>query len=162
MFADLLRKTASSMGNRVAIRSVRQTLSYAELYERSCRLANALADGGLMPGDRVASLGRNQLHSMEEISGVAMGGLVRAPLYMQDTAERQAFMIDRVGAKALIVDADCWPGLRDALTDHGELPPIVLVRSPDGGSTFDIDYEDALQNASQRDPGVETSGDDLY
>ena len=162
MFADLLRNAAKVNGSQIAIQTDDASLRYFELFERSCRLANALLDAGLEPGDRVSSLGRNQLASMEEVTGVALAGLVRSPLYMQDTAERQAFMIGRVGAKALIVDRECWEPLRKTLLAGNAMPKLVLVRGLDDDEQQALAYEAALDLASSADPGVPVAPDNLY
>jgi acyl-CoA synthetase (AMP-forming)/AMP-acid ligase II len=150
MMNDALRRSAREHGDRAAIRFDDRHLSFGELYDRSCRLANALAASGVAEGDRVASLGRNRLQSLEELAAVALGNFVRSPLYMQDSPARQAYMLRRIGATALIVDAECWPALSDALEQDGNRDlRLILVR----GAAHDArDYEAMLAAASSQDP----------
>jgi acyl-CoA synthetase (AMP-forming)/AMP-acid ligase II len=154
MMNDALRRSATVHATRPAIAFEGDSFSYAELFDRSCRLANALADAGVAQGDRVASLGLNRLTSLEELTSVALGNFVRAPLYMQDSATRQVFMMRRVAANALIVDADCWTALQPALEDEDKARlKLVLVRRGAGallGSAHH--YEDRLALSSDRDP----------
>lgn len=165
IFPDLLRRAAEYHGEREAVRCAQQALTYGQLYERSCRLAQVLASAGLRPGDRVASLGRNRLESVEEITGVAVGGYVRSPLYTQNTPHVHAYMMQRVDARALIVDADLWPGLAPVLKEAGVRPELVLVR---GEPEIDDDgyrvrrYDEALAEADPVDPYVRADPDDIH
>jgi acyl-CoA synthetase (AMP-forming)/AMP-acid ligase II len=163
MFSDLLRRSARQFRDRPAIRHDDRVLTYRELYERSCRLANALALAGVAPGEVLASLGRNRLESLEEFTAVALGGFVRSPLYWQDAPDRQVFMLERVNAAALIVDKSAWPPLKDALARAGIALKLVLVRDEDpsaGGP--DMAYATALAAVSPADPGVRADHDATY
>ena len=80
-----------------------ERLTYADLYERSCRLANPLADHWVRPGDRVATLADNLPTSCEEMAGLALGGFVRSPMYTRNPVEVHLYMLNVVGARALIV-----------------------------------------------------------
>src|SRR5271170_5249327 len=108
MFADLLRRAASQFSARLAVRFGERNLTYAQLYDRSCRLTQVLAGAQLKPDDRVATLGANCLESLEEVTGLALAGMVRVPLYSHDSAERQVYMLECVQADGLIVDQDAW------------------------------------------------------
>lgn len=81
-----------------------RTQTFDELYDRSCRLANALLAAGLSPGDRVAILGDNSIRSIEQIAAIAIGNLVRCPLFAGAAAEAQVNALNDVAAKVLIVD----------------------------------------------------------
>lgn len=163
---DLLRSAARLGGEREAVRLGDEALTYDQLYERSSRLAQVLAAAGLRPGDRVSSLGRNRLESVEEITGVALGGFVRSPLYLHNSTSAHVYMIQRVGSRALIVDADSWPALEQALAEAGHALEVVLVR---GGSAAGIstggnvaDYDTALAGAPAEDPGVEIDEREIH
>lgn len=167
IFPELLRRAADHHREREAVRCTQQALTFGQLYERSCRLARALAGAGLRPGDRVASLGRNRLESVEEITGVALGGFVRSPLYTQNTPEVHAYMMGRVEARGLIVDAELWADLRPALLAADVRPRVVLVRG--GTDVPDVTedgvvrrYEDALAESDAVDPEVRTDPDDIH
>ena len=94
---DLLRSAARLGGEREAVRLGDEALTYDQLYERSSRLAQVCA-AGLRPGDRVSSLGRNRLESVEEITEIALGGFVRSPLYLHNSTSAHVYMIQRVGS----------------------------------------------------------------
>ena len=164
MFSDMMRAAAERYGDRPAVIFGDARFTHREVYERACRLANLLRAHGVQSGEGVASLGRNQLSSIEELGAVALGGFVRSPLYLQDAPQRQMFMLQRVGSAALIVDAASWPPLADALGAEGIAAlKLILVRGggPDLASPA-IDYETALAAHSAEDPRAETDPDRTY
>jgi acyl-CoA synthetase (AMP-forming)/AMP-acid ligase II len=122
--------------------------TYGELFDRSCRLANALAKLGLDPGDRVAVLGPNGPQTVEQVAGIALGGYVRTALYAHQAAEVNGYLIDMVGARALIVHDSLAGGLQDA-AEH------VIVYG-------DGDYERLLADAQATEPDVARGPEDIH
>ncbi|MBI5967196.1 MAG: AMP-binding protein, partial [Deltaproteobacteria bacterium] len=53
---QVLRETAERCGDRVAVVHTRGRMTYRELYDRGCALAQGLKKIGLQPGDHVATL----------------------------------------------------------------------------------------------------------
>ena len=135
----LLRKSARNFPGRAAVVFEDDTLTYAELYERSCRLANALIDLGLRPGDRVGVLGDNTVNSVEEICGLALAGLVRVTMYAHNPPDLQVHALELTGARGLIVQPSYLEGLGNRL---GEVPTLehVVVHGPaaDPGQSYDL------------------------
>lgn len=163
MFGDMMRHAANAFSERPAIAFGDAVRTHREVYQRSCRLANALRAASLLPGEGVATLGRNQLDSFEELGAVALGGFIRSPLYMQDAPQRQRFMLERVHARALIVDAECWPALAEALGEGVGSLRAVFVRG--GGTDLvapALDYEAALAESAIGDPHADRDPDDIY
>jgi acyl-CoA synthetase (AMP-forming)/AMP-acid ligase II len=152
-FGMILRRTASVFPNRVALRFDGQELSYVQLYERSCRLVNALRSLGVSKGDRVCTLGDNSLESLEEFCGLALGGFVRSPMYTQNPVDLHLYMLDKVKASVLIVQEKHWREIQPRI---GEAPSVthVLVKGDD--------YDALLQSASSNDPQIPVAPDDIH
>lgn len=150
-FATVVRTSAHRYANNAAAWHDGGIQTYAQLYERACRLANALAGLGLEPQDRVALLGANGPYTVEQIAGVALGGFIRAALYAHQTGEVNAYLLDHVGARALIVHASHV----DELEPYLESVEHVIVY---GGE--DSDYERLLAAASADDPQIPQAPDD--
>jgi acyl-CoA synthetase (AMP-forming)/AMP-acid ligase II len=147
----LLRKSAAHFPGRPAVVYEGDTLSFTELYERSCRLANALAGLGLRPGDRVGVLGDNTITSIEEICGLALAGLVRVTLYSHNPPDLQVHALNLTGARGLIVQPSYLEGLTDRLADVPTLEHVV-VQGPEAGGAVPLGR---LQHeASADDPRV--------
>lgn len=88
--------------DRVALKT-RDGLSrtYAEFDERTTRLANALLDLGLQPGDRVAAWLGTCPQYLELYLAIAKAGLVLVPVNVLFTEHEAAFQVEDSGATAL-------------------------------------------------------------
>jgi acyl-CoA synthetase (AMP-forming)/AMP-acid ligase II len=108
-------------------------MSWQDLYQQVRGAAGALADGGVRPGDRVAICAPNTHHWVLMALGALTAGATLVPVNTRFTATETADILDRVGAKALVV-ADEFLG-RDRLAelrDGGHrVPELVLPISPD-------------------------------
>src|SRR5713101_6494109 len=158
-FGSIVRKSARMYGSNTAVVYGDRKLTYADLYERSCKLVNGLAANGVKPGDRVCTLEENSLESVEQLTGVALGGFVRSPMYTQNTPDVTAYMLNLVGARALIIQDNYW---KDLVPYMSEAPSVetVIVR----GDTSDgaLNYDDVLAKASADDPMVRVDPDDVH
>ena len=80
--------------DRPAIITEDRRLSFAESWERGCRLGNGLISMGVKPGDRVAGLEDNNLAAADFFIGCAIAGAVRVPLYPRNSPEAHAHMVE--------------------------------------------------------------------
>ncbi|RBM17182.1 AMP-dependent synthetase [Prauserella sp. PE36] len=157
--ASLLRKSARLFGGNLAVVCEGRRQTYGELFDSAKRLANALRNAGVRPGDRVAMLGDNAFESLEQIAGLAVGGYVRCALYAHDSPERHHYLLDLVGARALIVQDRYYDAVAPLLAELPGLDTVlVLGKSPAGVRS----YADALAAASPDDPEVPLAEDDPH
>ncbi len=87
---------------RVAVVYDDRRLTYAELAERSWRLADRLRSMGIGAGDRVAYLGANHPSLYETLFAATAIGAIFAPLNWRLTAAELTYMIDDCGAPLLV------------------------------------------------------------
>ena len=146
-----VRASAARNGAAPAVHCDGQSLTFAELDERACRLANALAALGVKRGEVVAMLSDNCLETVEQLTGVGLGGYVTAPLYTHSTAESNLYLLDLVRASALIVHAGLYPAIAPVLGDAAALRHVIVFGGPAPQGT--ISYESALAAAAAEDPG---------
>ena len=66
--------------DRLAMREEDRLFTYAELEERTARVATALLAAGLQKGDRVAWIGKNSDLYFTLFYGAARAGIVMAPV----------------------------------------------------------------------------------
>jgi acyl-CoA synthetase (AMP-forming)/AMP-acid ligase II len=139
LYSDLLRRNAWRFGERDAVvmgdGSGRRT--FAELYERSTRLANALA-GLASPGDRVALLSENNLEYLEAYYGVPAAGMTLAMLNYRLHPKEWVWILNDAGARVLIVE----PKYLEAILDHrSELVSVehivVIGEDPHGQAAYE-------------------------
>ncbi|HKA92393.1 MAG TPA: AMP-binding protein, partial [Acidimicrobiia bacterium] len=105
-FADVLREQHRSRPDRLAAvdgdfgRDVR--LTYADLDERTNRLANALSDGGVGTGDRILWLGQNSFRVLETLAAAAKLGAMFCPANWRQSVDELAFVIDDIDPRVVV------------------------------------------------------------
>ena len=143
----LMRRAVQFNAVRPAIITEDRTLSFAEAWERGCRLANGLIGHGVRPGDRVAGLEDNNLAAADFFIGCAIAGAVRVPLYPRNSPEAHDHMVGHTDCKLVMTDVTYAASLTD-------LRVPVVVR--------DSGYEAWLAAQPSRDPDVGIAEDDWY
>ena len=145
--ANGIREFAIASPSAIAVIDGDRTQTYAELHERSNRVANMLLASGLHQGDHVAFMSGNRLEYPEVAAGIAKAGMVMIPLNPRSAAPEVEFIIGHSDAKAMILDDALSATAAKALDEHG----LEAVFSIDG-DTSGSDYEPALQAADATDP----------
>jgi fatty-acyl-CoA synthase len=122
--------------------------SYAEFYARARRLASALTQHGIGPGDTVSVLLANTPAMLEAHYGVPMTRGVLNTLNTRLDAPIIAFSLDHGDAKVVIVDREFSKVMRDALALSKVKPLIIDYDDPEyagaGERIGSIEYEDFL------------------
>ena len=77
---DVLRVNAFKWPKKIGVKDLNKSYTFKEWNERSCRLANALADMGMKKGDAFAVLAYNCVEWMEIYAAAAKGGFIGVPL----------------------------------------------------------------------------------
>lgn len=122
----LLEEAASRAPDRVACRYYRQELTYGQLLARSRRMAAALREHGLKPGDRVGLLMPNVPEYLVALFGTWMAGGVTVPLNPLMVAEEVSALLKSTSCKAVV----CLDVLLPLLGSASEArPDVVFVTS---------------------------------
>ncbi|GAA1000222.1 fatty acid--CoA ligase [Acrocarpospora macrocephala] len=134
---DIVAIGARRAPARVAVRDRAGTeRTYAELHERSTRLANGLVGLGLKPGDRVAAWMEDCAEHVEVYFACAKAGLVVCPVNARFTASEAAYILADSEARALL-----WtPGLEERVASLPDMSGELLLVSPPG-SGLGHEYE---------------------
>ena len=115
--------------------------TYAQLEENSIRLARALHDHGLRPGDHVAFLSTNAPQVFEVYWAALRSGLYVTGVNNRLSADEAGYVVDDCGARVLVVSAD----VADTAVALGEHTPGVTLRLAFGGEVPGFgSYDDAL------------------
>ncbi|MFD0000562.1 AMP-binding protein [Nocardia sp. NPDC127526] len=123
-------------------------LTYGELRERSTRFAAALADLGIEPGDRVATLMGKSADLLTVLLGIWRRGAVHVPLFTAFAPAAIAFRLDASGAKVVVADADQRPKL-----DPGEdVPADPAWRVITAGAADTLSLDALLGEYAADDP----------
>ena len=79
-FDEFITHWAADRPQRIAMREEDRLFTYAELEERTARVASALRAAGLEKGDRIAWIGMNSDLYFTLFFGAARAGIVMAPI----------------------------------------------------------------------------------
>lgn len=156
----LWRRNALYNADNTAVVFEDQTQTYGELFVRASRLANALGDAGLSPGDRVAILADNAFESLEQWASCALGNFVRSSLYAFLTPAVNARLLRDIGASALIVQGKYLDQIGPLLDT---VPSLKVVAVFDGAARGDaLAYEEFLAGGASEAPNPVISPDDPH
>jgi fatty-acyl-CoA synthase len=104
-----LRYAEQQFPNKTAVVCGEQRFTYAQFAERASRLAGALRDAGVKPGERVAFLSLNCHRLLEAYYGVVEAGAVLLPLNIRLAPGELAHILKDSGAKALFLQQEFVP-----------------------------------------------------
>jgi acyl-CoA synthetase (AMP-forming)/AMP-acid ligase II len=138
--------------------------TYAQLEERSVRLANALRERGLRPGDVVAVLSENHIRYFEVYWAAIRSGLYVTPVNRHLVPDEIRYQLSDSGAVALIASRGLAEVSVAALAGAapGRDPAAVRVRLMWDGAADGFDsYEEALSTASPEQAGPMPAGGPL-
>jgi len=100
-----LHRRRIKSGTKTAVISGERTVSYADLADRTDRLANALKDRGVAKGDRVAYLGENDPSFVEAFFACGLIGAIFVPLNTRLAAPELQFQLQDSGARLVVGSA---------------------------------------------------------
>ncbi|NIZ14357.1 AMP-binding protein [Phaeobacter sp. HF9A] len=126
--------------------------TYAQYHARCTRLASALADLGVKPGDVVATLLPNVPAQVEAHFGVPACGAVLNTINTRLDVDTVAYIFDHGGAKVALVDSEVLPLAEAAKAQQeGEGPLLIEVPDAEAGVSASgryTAYEDLLAGAA--------------
>ncbi|PQA87786.1 class I adenylate-forming enzyme family protein [Hyphococcus luteus] len=157
--AGLFAASAVTHGEKEFLIFEDERISFAELWRRACRLANALHDElGVKQGDKVALAMRNYPEWCVSYMAVIALGAVVVPLNAWWKEEELHYGLQDCGAKIVIADKkrlDYIAPLKD------ELGLTLVLAREEGGA--DYRYEDLIAGAkSDAAPDVDIHPDDDF
>ncbi len=126
--------------------------TYDEFFQRIGKLANALSDLGVKPGDTVGVMDWDSHRYLECFFAVPMMGAVLHTINVRLSPEQIVYTINHAEDDVLLVHSDFVP-LIDMVKDKlATVKAFILLQDDFGalssGSDFDGEYEALLKNAS--------------
>ena len=125
--------------------------TYADLYQRAKRLANALEGLGVGVGDRVGTFAWNNYQHLEMYYGIPGAGAVCHTLNIRLATDQLAYIINHAEDKVIFVDGTLLPLFNRLAGQIDGVAHIVLVNAEKGTTTnFPnvLYYEDLMAAAS--------------
>jgi long-chain acyl-CoA synthetase len=153
--SDLLRR----YGDRAAVvmGGSGETVTFAELDDRSTRLARVFDRAGLGPGDHVAVMLHNEPHFFTVIWAALRAGLFLTPINWHLGPEEAGYIIRDCGAKAFVTSGSLHEVATD-LAPHLEEVALRLMVGGDGAGHVVAGYDD-LDATVARESGDRRSGE---
>ncbi len=129
---SLLRRACEKHADRPIATFEGETLTYGEAWERGGRLAAALADRGVEPGEYVGVMMSNQLEYLVANFACVRGGYVNVPMNDMLTPEEFSYMLSDSGARVAIAGGNFTDTLADLEPGLPDLELSVAVENPVG------------------------------
>src|ERR1700730_17458414 len=150
-----LPRAAAVYPDKLAVIDGAARFTYAELYARCRRLADALRRRGIGHGDTVAAMAPNVPALLEAHLGAPMAGAVLNTLNYRLDARSISFILAHGEAKLLIADREFAPVVKAALAELGRALPLVEIDDAAGRASLGgTEYEDFL---AEGDPAAACS-----
>jgi fatty-acyl-CoA synthase len=140
-------RAAAYFGDKVGVVDGDATFTYRAWAERTYRLANALADLGVRPGDRVSLLTYNTHQLLEAYYGVLEAGAVLNPVNIRLSPHEIAYIIDHAASKVVIFHRDFLPLVEGIAPKLSSRPRLVIMEADAGGIASD-EYEALIAGGS--------------
>lgn len=151
--ADLYEHAADLFPDRMAVACGDRTVTFAELDERSNRLAHHLAEHGVGAGMHIGLYVRNSIEALEALLATYKLRAVAINVNYRYVENELRYLFTDADIVALIHDEEFAPRVSGVLA---EVPPMHCVVSIGAG------YEDLLAAASPARDFEARSNDDLY
>ncbi len=150
-FQALLQRAAERWPDKTAIIDGDNRASYAELLDRSNRLASALADRGVRKGDCAALLAPNCIEFVVAAYGVISSGAVLTTINSGYREGEIAHQLNSSGAEMLIVHESLLEVTALARPNTPNLKTLIVIgNAVDGSESLD----DLIESGSPATPDV--------
>lgn len=163
--ADLFECTADTVPDRVALVYEDRRLTFADLEERSNRLAHHLTEAGVGPGDHVGIYCYNRSEYLEAMLAAFKIRAVPINVNYRYVEDELRYLFTNADIVALIHDRCFSPRVAAVREEIPTLRHLVLIE--DGSAEApampnELEYEAALAAASAARDFPSRSADDLY
>ncbi|WP_445004746.1 fatty acyl-CoA synthetase [Halomonas mongoliensis] len=152
-----LNRSARKHGGKLALAFNDRQWHYGELNLAVNRVANALLDAGLAPGDRLAVYGKNSDAYVIAWLAATRAGLVHVPVNYALTADELGYILEQSGAAGLLSDLSLAKNV-NAATEGVTLTLTGTLHA--GGGGFDV-LATATGEGSAAEPEVAVEGASL-
>ncbi len=127
---SFLHRTADIYPQRESLIYNDLRYTWAQTRDRCTRVASSLSARGIGNNDTVSVFAFNTPEMFECHFAIPMAGAVLNTINTRVDAETVAYIIDHAESKAIIVDRQLWPVLKEALTSCKLQPKIIIIDDP--------------------------------
>ena len=164
---DLFEYTVDAVPDRIALIDGPLHLSFAELDARSNRVANALIEAGVAPGEHVGIYAQNSHEWIEAMLGAFKARAIPININFRYIADELSYLLGNADCVVCVADRGYLP-LLEAVADR--TPTLRQIWWIDDGSDAATSvgslpvtsFDEVTENAPAERPVLERSPDDLY
>ncbi|MGC4897382.1 AMP-binding protein, partial [Micromonospora sp. DT31] len=139
---EILEGNAGRFGDKIAFSDAHRTVSYADLYRRTGRLAGHFAALGLGRGDRAAILLGNRVETVETYLAITRAAAVGVPINPRSTDAELRYLLTDSAARLLVTDAGHVDQVRRILGENAGVTLVVVDAAPGAGAHSYADLAD--------------------
>lgn len=160
VIGETLRRNAQRFPDRLALVYQDRKWTYAQLHERSNRLANSLIKLGIKKGDVIGVFSYNQDRYVESGYGISKAGGAFIPINFRLVDHEVEYILNHNDAAAVFVD---FPILETISSIRKKIKAKhIVVMRPEGPLPEGmIDYDELIDSGSPEEPPVHVWEGDL-
>jgi len=161
-FGEFLEGKAERNGDKVFLSYQDQTVSYQQLLERVSRVANALLDLGVKPGEKLAVMMYNRPEFLYSTFAAETIGAVHLPVNVALRGNWLAYIINQSDTETLVVEQHFMDAIEAVRSELKHLRRIIVLPSVEGKGPLPpgyISFEDLYQASSKTTHFYLKSGD---
>src|SRR5450755_5124555 len=121
------RNVEEGRANKLAFTDTVSELTYGELQQQSCRVANLLRRLGVRREERVAMIMLDTVDFPAVFLGAIRAGIVPVPLNTLLTSDQYAYVLADCRARVLFISEALLPAVRDMLGRMPDLEHVVVA-----------------------------------
>ena len=140
-------RAAMFFGEKIGVVDGEAQFTYRTFATRTHRLANALVELGVSPGDRVSFITFNTHHLLEAYYGVIEAGAVLNPINIRLAPHEIAWILDHAASKVVFFHHDFAPLVEEIGPRLASRPTFVILDGEPGGIA-EHEYEALLASGS--------------
>jgi fatty-acyl-CoA synthase len=140
-------RAALFFGDKIGVIDGEEQFTYRAFATRTHRLANALVELGVRPGDRVSFITFNTHHLLEAYYGVIEAGGVLNPINIRLAPHEIAYILDHAGSKVVFYHQEFAALVEDLAPRLASKPTFVILDGEPGGLA-EHEYEALLASGS--------------
>ncbi len=134
---ESLRHSALAHPQRIAFTFEGRATDYAKFDTATNRVANALAAAGILPGERIAYVGKNSDCYFEALFGAIKAGVVMVPVNWRLAGPEISVIVDDAQARAVLVGPE-FAGVMES--ERAAMPRVHLLIASEGGHSAWPDF----------------------
>ncbi|HQZ89654.1 MAG TPA: long-chain fatty acid--CoA ligase [Thermomicrobiales bacterium] len=144
----VLRRAETFFGSKEIVtrlpdRSIHR-YTYTDMVRRTRQLALALADLGVQPGDRVATLAWNHHQHLEAYFGIPIMGAVLHTLNLRLPAEDLVYIVNHANDRVLLVDQVLLP-LVERIRSNSHIEHVIVIGADGAAPEGMLSYEQFIE-----------------